>query len=271
MADRHVGVGSDGLILIAPSDRADVRMKMYNADGSRGRMCGNGLRCVVKYAHDHRLAPRSGRPDDSAAEPTLRGLLGHVRGIGSVSEPILVDTDAGLLAAVVILEGPLAGQVCADVGVPRLDPAGIPTTLPGERVVDTPLEVGGESLRVTCVSTGSAHVVVFVDDLGMADLHRLGPGLERHPVFPDRINAHFVQVISRREAQAIHWEKGSGPTQACGTGACSICVAGVLTERLDREVTVRMPGGRLEIAWGTDGRLYMTGPAVEVFSGDWPA
>jgi len=271
MAERHVGVGSDGLILIAPSDRADVRMEMYNADGSRGRMCGNGLRCVVKYAYDHGLAPRPGRPDKSAAESASHGLLQHVAGAGRVSKPIRVETDAGILAAGVIAGGPLAGQVCADVGVPELDPAAIPTTMPGDRVVDAPLDVEGQSLRVTCVSTGSAHVVIFVDDLKTVDLHRLGPRLERHAVFPDRINAHFAQVISPREARGVHWERGSGPTRACGTGACSVCVAGVLTGRLDRAVTVRMPGGCLDIAWGTDGHLYMTGPAIEVFSGDWPA
>lgn len=271
MADRHTGVGSDGLILIAPSDRADVRMEMYNADGSRGRMCGNGLRCVVKYAYDHGLAPRPGRLHESAVESTSRGLLQHAAGAGRASKPILVETDAGILAAVVIADGPRTGQVCADVGVPELNPAAIPTTLPGDRVVDAPLNVEGQSLRVTCVSTGSAHVVIFVDDLGAVDLHRLGPRLERHPVFPDRINAHFVQAVSRREARVVHWERGSGPTLACGTGACSVCVAGVLTGRLDREVTVRMPGGCLDIAWGADGHLYMTGPAIEVFSGDWPA
>jgi diaminopimelate epimerase len=270
MADRHTGVGSDGLILIAPSDGAHVRMEMYNADGSRGRMCGNGLRCVVKYAHDHGLAPRPDRPDKSVVESASRGLLQHVAGAGQVSEPILVETDAGILAAVVCIEGPLAGQVCADVGVPALDPAAIPTTLPADRVIDAPLDVEGQSLRVTCVSTGSAHVVIFVDDLETVDLHRMGPCLERHPAFPDRINAHFVQVISPHEARVVHWERGSGPTRACGTGACSVCVAGVLTGRLDRAVTVRMPGGCLDIDWGADGHLYMTGPAIEVFSGDWP-
>ena len=269
MSDRHTGVGSDGLILICPSDKADVRMEMYNADGSRGRMCGNGIRCLIRYAYDHGLVPRSRTIQDESVRMLLRHL--SARGPQCNIDIVRVETDAGILPAAVLLDGPDAGLICVDVGCPGLAPRDMPTTLPGDRIVEHPLDVGGQCFRVTCVSMGSRHAVTFVDDLDTVDLPRLGPLLAEHAVFPDRINAHFARVLSAEHVQALHWERGSGPTLACGTGACAICVAGVLTGRTGRDIEVSMPGGSLRIGWDANNHVYMTGPAVEVFTGDWPA
>jgi diaminopimelate epimerase len=266
ISDRHRGVGSDGLILIAPPNGADaqarpsggadahagssggaahVRMVMYNADGSRAQMCGNGIRCVAKYAYDHGLTR---------------------------ANPLRVATDRGVLTLELTL-GP-DGRVAAarvDMGAPLLEPAAVPVKLPGPRVVDQPVEVAGQTLRLTCVSMGNPHAVVYVPDLGAVPLSTWGPALERHTLFPERVNAHFVQVRRPDYVEMLTWERGSGPTQACGTGASAVCVAGVLTQRTGRQITARLPGGELQLAWdaGSD-HVFMTGPATEVFSGTWP-
>ncbi len=243
MSDRHTGVGSDGLILIAPSQAADVRMEMYNADGSRGRMCGNGIRCVAKYSYEHGLA---------------------------VKEKMRVETDSGVLNLTLHCRAGRVESVRVNMGRPRLHPSEIPTTLKGERIVDHPIEIGGRPYKVTCVSMGNPHAVVFVDPLAQVDLPQVGPLFESAGCFPQRVNAHFVQVCDPSRVIMKTWERGSGATLACGTGASAVCVAGALTGRTERHITARLPGGELQLAWAEDDHVYMTGPAIEVFSGDWP-
>lgn len=256
MSDRHRGVGADGLILICPPSghtRADVRMVMYNADGSQSELCGNGIRCVAKYAVDHGLV-RAG------TEETC---------------DMTVETNRGVLPLTAMLRGRQAEQIRVDMGVPILRPSDIPVALPGERCIRAPLTIAGEHLRITCVSMGNPHAVIFVDSLEAFPLERIGPMAEHHALFPNRVNVHAAMPRSRWDVTAKTWERGTGLTQACGTGACAILVAGVLEGRLDRAVTVHLPGGDLEIQWlespdGVSGSVIMTGPAVEVFSGVWP-
>ena len=242
ISDRHRGVGSDGLILICPSDNADLRMEMYNADGSRGQMCGNGIRCVAKYAGEH----------------------GLIR-----SNPMRIDTDDGVKEVRLVFDGGIVTAVRVDMGQPILTPSALPCTLTGDRVVDRDFAAAGRSYKITCVSMGNPHVVVFVDDLESIDLPTAGSAIENHEAFPERTNVHFVSVVSPSEARMISWERGSGATQACGTGACAVGVAGLLTERLHRHPTIQLPGGALDIEWADDDHIFMTGPAVEVFTGEW--
>ena len=256
ISDRHRGVGSDGLILICPPEPgvdADLRMEMYNADGSRGEMCGNGIRCVAKYALDHGLVDQGRHRRGAAPEATLR-----------------VQTDRGVLILTChIVEGSVQ-RVRVDMGPPILRPADIPMELSGDMCVRFELNVGGSPQIVTCVSMGNPHAVVFVDNVATVDLLRIGPLIERHAMFPNRTNAHFAQSHSPREVTMRTWERGSGITQACGTGACAVLVAGVLEGRLDRAATLHLPGGDLEIEWPDDGAsVFKTGPAVEIFSGEW--
>jgi len=253
ISDRHFGVGSDGLILICPSERADVRMRMFNADGSESEMCGNGIRCVAKYTYDHGLARK----------------------------PVLtVETGRGILTLQLEIKNDKVQRVRVDMGEPILESAKIPTTLPGPRVVDVPLpaEFSGDwcadcglDSRMTCVSMGNPHVVLYCQDVARVPLERVGPMLEKASLFPRRINVHFVQIHSPGEVTMRTWERGSGITLACGTGACSVCVAGMLTGRTGRKILAHLPGGDLELEWSEqDGHVYKTGPAVEVFSGEWP-
>ena len=245
VSDRHTGIGGDGLILILPDKDADCRMRMFNADGSEAQMCGNGIRCVAKYAYDH------GRTQ---------------------SNPMRVATAAGIKSIALRLgaDGKVAAAT-VDMGEPILAAREIPTTFDGPKVVDRPLPVAGRTWAVTCVSMGNPHAVIFVDNLAAVDLPNLGPAVERNAMFPQRINAHFVRVHGRGEVTMVTWERGSGITQACGTGASAVCVAGVLTGRTDPQILAHLPGGDLELHWDQrDNHVYMTGPAVEVFSGDWP-
>ena len=241
LADRRTGVGCDGLILIGPSDLADVRMEVYNADGSRGQMCGNGIRCVAKLAYER----------------------GWAR-----CNPMRVETDAGVRELRLVVEGGEVSRVRVDMGVPSLNPGDLPCTIVADRIVDFPMTFAGQRFGVTCVSMGNPHAVIFVDDVEAVDLHRVGPAGERAAEFPERVNVQFVRVESRTRLQVKTWERGSGATLACGTGACAACVAGVVTGRAGREVTVALPGGDLEVRWADDDRVYMTGPAREVFSGE---
>ncbi len=246
ISDRHFGVGGDGLILILPSESADVRMRMFNADGSEGEMCGNGIRCVAKYAYDHDLARVT---------------------------PMRVETLAGIKAIdLTIGEGGAVTAACVDMGEPILDPPQIPVQIPQQRVVDVPMRISTHAFpSMTCVSMGNPHAVMFVDDVAAVPLEQVGPEMENHPLFPERINAHFVQVHSPQEVTMRTWERGSGITLACGTGASAVCVAGVLTGRTQRSITAHLPGGDLLLEWrDSDGRVFMTGPATEVFTGDWP-
>jgi diaminopimelate epimerase len=255
ISDRHFGVGSDGLILICPSERGDARMRMFNADGSEAEMCGNGLRCVAKYVYDHGIAKK----------PQLK-----------------IETGRGVLTVELEIKGDKMARATVNMGEPILKSADIPTTLSGDPPVNELLAVG-ESMpdtilgfRVTCVSMGNPHAVAYVDDswFGNPDpdpVVQYGRKIEQHPVFPRRTNVHFVRVHSPSEVTMRTWERGSGITLACGTGACAVCVAGVLTGRTARRIVAHLPGGDLELHWSeSDNCVYKTGPATEVFSGEWP-
>jgi diaminopimelate epimerase len=242
VSDRHKGIGADGLILICPSERADARMRMYNADGSESEMCGNGVRCVAKYVYDHDIAHR---------------------------DELKIETGRGVLTLQIFAENGKAHRVRVNMGAPILESAAIPTTLPGDPPVNQTLSVGGRDLSVTCVSMGNPHCVTFVDQITDEWVLGIGPQIERHPAFPRRVNAEFIQVLSPREFNMRVWERGSGETQACGTGACASCVAGVLAGLTERKVLAHLPGGDLELEWAETGEVYLTGPAVEVFNGDW--
>jgi diaminopimelate epimerase len=256
LSDRHRGVGGDGLILIGPSEQADVGMVIYNADGSRAEMCGNGIRCVAKYAYERGLV---GRRVQEAGRRSGRASM-------------TVQADAGVRAVEVLVgcDGKRVESVRVDMGRPKLEPSEIPTTLPGPVVVDRDVEISGRRYRLTCVSLGNPHAVVFVDDVRAVALAVEGPAIETAEIFPRRTNVHFVQVEARDEVTMVTWERGSGPTQACGTGASAVCVAGSLTGRTVRQIRVNLPGGQLQIHWADDEHVHMTGPAEEVFTGEWP-
>jgi diaminopimelate epimerase len=242
VADRHFGVGGDGLILIVPSSVADARMRMFNADGSEAEMCGNGVRCVAKYVYEHGIR----------REKTLK-----------------IETGRGVLTLDLELSGGKVERVRVDMGEPILEAERIPTTLPGNPVVNAALPLDGRTLRVTCVSMGNPHCVSFVEQLSDDWVLGIGPMVECDAHFPRRVNAEFVEVISPSEVRMRVWERGSGETLACGTGACAVCVAGVLAGRSGRKILAHLRGGDLELHWSDDRHVYMTGPAVEVFSGEW--
>ncbi|MEZ6056793.1 MAG: diaminopimelate epimerase [Planctomycetaceae bacterium] len=243
ISDRHRGVGSDGLILIAPSSIADARMRMFNADGSESEMCGNGIRCVAKYVYDHDICRK---------------------------EELRIETGRGILTLQVFPENGTVERVRVNMGPPILNAADIPTMLAGNPPQEVDLDVAGRTLKVTCVSMGNPHCITFVDELNDEWVHGVGPQIERHPAFPRRVNAEFIQVVSPREMIMRVWERGSGETQACGTGACASAVAGVLTGRTERTVLCHLPGGDLTLEWAESGEVFMTGPATEVFTGAWP-
>jgi diaminopimelate epimerase len=257
ISDRHFGVGSDGLILICKSDNgADARMRMFNADGSESEMCGNGIRCVAKYVYDHGIKQ---------------------------AETLRIQTGRGILTLNLEIKQGKTQRVRVNMGEPILEGAKIPTTFRGERVVDQPLPAVGDvpvrnwssecglDPRMTCVSMGNPHMVIYCKDTSKVPLELVGPRFERAAEFPKRINVHFVQVQSPEEVTMRTWERGSGITLACGTGACAVCVAGALSGRTHRRIVAHLPGGDLELDWSeADGNVYMTGPATEVFSGEWP-
>ena len=263
LSDRHTGVGSDGLILIAPSNEADVRMEVYNSDGSRAEMCGNGIRCVAKYAIEHGLAVGPAIRIETAAGGA------HASWNPESTPGRDLDCGARVKIAACHLDGGIVHSVRVDMGRPVLSASEIPSTIARDRVIDHPLHVGGGEYLVTCVSMGNPHVVVFAEDLEPIELEVIGPLFERAPEFPERINTHFAQVDSPEHVTMISWERGSGMTRACGTGACAVCVAGVVTERTGKRMIAALPGGDLELEWADDGHVYMTGPAVEVFTGEW--
>jgi diaminopimelate epimerase len=248
MADRHTGVGGDGLILICPSDVADARMRMFNADGSEAEMCGNGIRCVAKYVYDHGICQK---------------------------ERLKIETGAGILALDVKAENGKVRQVRVDMGEPILLASEIPTTLAGNpeannMVVDVPLSVGGHEFYVTCVSMGNPHCVIFVDHPTDELVLGIGPRIEADSRFPARVNVEFVKVVSPTEVRQRTWERGSGETLACGTGASAVCVAGVLTGQTERKLTNHLLGGTLILEWDEEtNHVFKTGPAAEVFCGTW--
>ena len=244
MSHRHFGIGGDGLVLIRPSEVADARMQMFNADGSEAEMCGNAIRCVGKYLYDHGIR----------RQETLR-----------------IETGAGVLTLELEATNGKATRARVDMGEPILEAARIPTTLPGSPVVDVELVVDGKSFQVTCVSMGNPHCVIFVEQLSDELVLGFGPKIEKHAAFPAKVNVEFVEVISPTEVRQRTWERGSGETWACGTGASAVCVAGVLAGRTERKILNHLLGGDLDLEWQeTSNHVFKTGPATEIFSGDWP-
>ena len=243
VSDRHFGIGADGLILIKPSTKADFEMEMYNADGSRGEMCGNGIRCVAKYVYDYGLTDQT-----------------HIS----------IETLGGIKYLDLIVEEGRVRLVKVDMGSPVLEAEQIPIIGLGNRVLDEPIRVDDMEYRITGVSMGNPHGVVFLKDVKNLEIEKIGPLFEHHECFPNRVNTEFVHVLDRHTAEMRVWERGSGETLACGTGACAVAVACVLNGLTEEEVTVKLLGGELQIRWDREkDRVYMTGPAEVVFDGEW--
>lgn len=253
ISDRHFGIGSDGLILINPSDKADFEMEMYNADGSRGEMCGNGIRCVAKYVYDYGLTDKT-----------------HIS----------VETLGGIKYLELMLRDGKTEAVRVDMGRPELDASKIPILTDRQEeachvsdkenyLIHAPIVVGGEQYYITGVSMGNPHAVVYVEDVQGLDIEKIGPKFENHERFPNRINTEFARVIDRKTVEMRVWERGSGETLACGTGACAVAAASILNGLTEDKVTVKLLGGNLEIEWDRrEDRIYMTGPAAVVFDGE---
>ena len=242
VSDRHYGIGSDGLILICPSDKADFRMAMYNLDGSEGKMCGNGVRCIAKYVYDHHLTDKT---------------------------RISLETLGGIKYLDLNIKNGKVETVVVDMGEPVLTPEDIPVAVSGDRAVNIPLEIDGKVWYMTCISMGNPHAVVFVDNTKDLDLEKIGPKFEKHPIFPEQVNTEFVHVIDRHTVDMRVWERGSGETLACGTGACATAMACILNHMTDDEVLIHLLGGDLLIRYDREtNHIFMTGPAAEVFSGE---
>ncbi len=243
VSDRHFGIGSDGLILIKPSDVADFQMDMYNADGSGAEMCGNGIRCVAKYVYDYGLTDKT---------------------------EVDIETRAGIKHIVLTIKDGKVEKARVDMGEPILKPELIPVVGEGDMLVNEPILVDGEEYRMTCVSMGNPHAVVFMDeDVKNLAIEKIGPKFENHERFPKRTNTEFMKVLDRNTMDMRVWERGSGETWACGTGTCASVVAAVLNGLTERKVLVHLLGGDLEILWDeNDNHVYMTGPATTVFDGE---
>ena len=243
VSNRNFGIGSDGLILIMPSEKADVRMRMFNSDGSESEMCGNGIRCVAKYAYDHGIVAKT---------------------------EITAETGAGILTLQMVpgTDGKIE-KVRVNMGPPRLTRAEIPMTGEGTaEVIAEPLKILDRTFTITCASMGNPHCVIFVDDVETFPVLTYGPLIENHELFPRRTNVEFVQIISRTEVRQRTWERGAGETLACGTGSSAVTAACVLNGLTDKKILNHLSGGDLEMEWAEDGNIYMTGPAVEVFNGE---
>jgi len=246
LCDRNFGIGADGLIVILPSSKADLRMRIFNYDGSEAQMCGNGIRCFAKYTYENKLISKN-----KFKVETLAGII----------TPELIFQD---------LKNKKVLKVKVDMGTPKLRRREIPMT--GEdtpTVVDETLEINSEqTFKVTCVSMGNPHCIVFVDDVQSTPVEKIGPKIENHSLFPEKTNVEFIQVLNKQEINFRVWERGVGETLACGTGACAALVASVLNKKTDREATIHLPGGNLDIRWADDEHIYMTGPAELVFKGE---
>lgn len=245
VSNRNFGVGSDGLILINPSEKADFEMEMYNADGSRGEMCGNGIRCVAKYVYDYGLTDKT-----------------HIS----------VETLGGIKYLDLTVEDGKVVLVRVDMGSPILTPAQIPVIADEAEAVAVPILVDETEYQMTCVSMGNPHAVIFMDDIEHLEIEKIGPKFEHHERFPNRVNTEFVKVLDRHTVSMRVWERGSGETLACGTGACAVAVACILGGYTENKVTVKLLGGDLLIEWDREqNKIYMTGPAEVVFDGVWKA
>ncbi len=242
VSNRNFGIGSDGLVLILPSDSCDFRMRMFNSDGSESEMCGNASRCVGKYVFDMGLTTKTA---------------------------VTLETLAGVKHLSLNVENGVVDTVCVDMGEPVLTPALVPVQVEGDRAIQIPIEVNGTTYSATCVSMGNPHAVIFVSDVESFDVHGIGRVIENHPLFPRRTNVEFVQVVSPTLLKMRVWERGAGETLACGTGACASLVAACLNDHSDRTATLQLLGGNLTIEWRkSDNRVYMTGGAVSVFEGE---
>lgn len=243
VSDVHFGIGSDGLITIGSSEKADFQMRIYNADGSEAEMCGNGVRCVGKYVYDHGLTDKT---------------------------KITVETKAGIMHLTLYVTDEKVSAVCVDMGEPVLIPSEIPVCVEGDIVLNQTIEVANKEWKMTCVSMGNPHAVIFVDDVKHFPVETYGPLFEHHKCFPNRTNTEFVQVLSRNEVSMRVWERGSAETWACGTGTCACVVACILNGYTDRKVLVHLLGGDLTIEWDEKtNHVFMTGPATEVFCGEY--
>ncbi len=242
VSDRHWGVGSDGLICICPSQKGDFFMDMYNADGSRGTMCGNGVRCVGKFVYDKGLTTKT---------------------------TVEIETLGGMKTLYLTLEDGMVDAVTVDMGSPKFQPSEVPLAGAQQPYIAQSIEVAGQAWEMTCLSMGNPHAVVFVPQVDTLDLETIGPMFERHSLFPEGVNTEFVQVVDESTLKMRVWERGSGETMACGTGACATVVAAALTKRAESTATVQLPGGDLDIRWDREtDKVWMTGPAVTVFEGE---
>lgn len=242
VSDRHFGIGSDGLILIKPSDVADFEMDMYNADGSRGKMCGNGIRCVGKYVYDYGLTDKT----------NLR-----------------INTLSGIKELELLVENGKVIEIKVNMGEPVFETKQIPVLSEKEKLIQEPIEIAGKEYKITGISMGNPHAVTYIDDVKNLDIEKIGPLFEHHPWFPQQVNTEFVKVLDEHTVEMRVWERGSGETMACGTGACAVAVASILNGYTKDEVTVKLLGGDLRIFWDKDTNLvYMTGPAKVVFDGE---
>ncbi len=242
VSDRHFSIGSDGLIIIDRSNVADFKMRMYNADGSEGKMCGNGIRCLAKYVYDNHMTDK---------------------------KQITVETLSGIKTLDLKVKDGLVDLVRVNMGSPIFDPSRIPVSLQKNEVIDFPLDVDGKTYNITCVSMGNPHAVTFVDDVSKIEIEKTGPILECHPIFPDRANIEFVKVIDKSRVQMRVWERGSGETLACGTGACAVAAACVKNKLTNNTLDVVLPGGTLLVEYDTErNEIYMTGPAKVSYTGN---
>lgn len=240
ISDRHFGVGADGLILICPSEKADFFMDMYNADGSRGKMCGNGIRCVAKFVYDKGLTKKT---------------------------TLFIETLSGVKELLLNVQNGKVKSVKVNMGKPILKPGEIPVLLEGDSIINKNVNIGGHEYKISCVSMGNPHAVVFVPDVDYIDIEKMGREFEKNAIFPEGVNTEFVQVIDRNTLKMRVWERGSGETLACGTGSCAVLVAAVLCNVADRKAKIILKGGVLENEWPEGGDVYMTGPCETVFEG----
>lgn len=242
VSDRHFGIGSDGLIVINPSDVADFRMNMYNADGSEGKMCGNGIRCVAKYVYDYKMTDKT---------------------------TITVETLSGIKTLKLNVKDGKVKTVRVNMGTPCITAKTVPVICPDEQMINKSVSIDGTDFNITCVSMGNPHAVTFIDNTDSLDIEHIGPKFENNKIFPDRVNTEFVQIIDRQNIKMRVWERGSGETLACGTGACACVVACVLNNLTDNKVTVQLLGGNLVIEYDQESdTVYMTGPARISFTGN---